>query len=118
MLKRNWKLITMLLVSLSIVLGLTACGEDDAANGEDGKSLKEEYTVVSDTSFVPFEFKEDGEYVGFDIDLIHAIADEAGFKINFETTNFDGIIPGLQTDRKSTRLNSSQVDISYDYFSL
>jgi len=97
MLKRNWKLITMLLVSLSIVLGLTACGEDDAANGEDGKSLKEEYTVVSDTSFVPFEFKEDGEYVGFDIDLIHAIADEAGFKINFETTNFDGIIPGLQT---------------------
>src|SRR5699024_8952322 len=47
--------------------------------------------------FVPFEFKEDGEYVGFDIDLINAIADEVGFEINLETTNFDGIIPGLQT---------------------
>lgn len=97
MLKGNWKLIAMLFVSLFVVLGLTACGDDDAASGADGSALKDEYTVVSDTSFVPFEFKEDGEYVGFDIDLIHAIADEAGFKIDFETTNFDGIIPGLQT---------------------
>jgi glutamine transport system substrate-binding protein len=46
---------------------------------------------------VPFEFYEDGEYVGFDIDLINAVADEAGFEIELETTNFDGIIPGLQT---------------------
>ncbi|ALX50577.1 glutamine ABC transporter substrate-bindnig protein [Lentibacillus amyloliquefaciens] len=53
--------------------------------------------VATDSSFVPFEFKEDGEYVGFDIDLINAIADEAGFDIELEVTNFDGIIPGLQT---------------------
>lgn len=98
MLRKNWKLIATMLTSLVMIIGLTACGEDDEASGaEDSSSLKDEYTVVSDTSFVPFEFKEDGEYVGFDIDLIHAVADEAGFEINFETTNFDGIIPGLQT---------------------
>src|SRR5690625_426358 len=97
MFKKNWKLIATLFVSLIMVIGLAACGEDDEASGDGEAGLKDEYTVVSDTSFVPFEFKEDGEYVGFDIDLIHAVADEAGFKINFETTNFDGIIPGLQT---------------------
>lgn len=97
MLKKQWKLIATLCVSLFIVLGLSACGDEDSATGAEGDSLDDEYTVVSDTSFVPFEFKEDGEYVGFDIDLIHAVADEAGFEINFETTNFDGIIPGLQT---------------------
>ncbi|HLR75401.1 MAG TPA: transporter substrate-binding domain-containing protein [Virgibacillus sp.] len=97
MFKKNWKLIATLFVSLIMVIGLAACGEDDEASGNGEAALKDEYTVVSDTSFVPFEFKEDGEYVGFDIDLIHAVADEAGFKINFETTNFDGIIPGLQT---------------------
>lgn len=69
--------------------------EADEASAENG--LKDTYVVASDTSFVPFEFKEDGEYVGFDIDLIHAIADEVGFEIELETTNFDGIIPGLQT---------------------
>src|SRR5690625_967019 len=81
------------------MLGLVACGSGDeeadaeAAEGE----LKDTYTVATDTSFVPSEFKEDGEYVGFDIDLINAIADEVGFEIDLETTNFDGIIPGLQT---------------------
>src|SRR5690625_2807721 len=88
--KRQWKLLSALMFSVIIMIGLVGCGDDSDA-------LKDEYTVVSDTSFVPFEFKEDGEYVGFDIDLIYAIADEVGFEINFETTNFDGIIPGLQT---------------------
>lgn len=98
MLRNNWKLIGTLFVSLMLVVVLTACGGNDEVSGaEEDSDIKSEYTVVSDTSFVPFEFKEDGEYVGFDIDLIHAIADEAGFEINFETTNFDGIIPGLQT---------------------
>jgi glutamine transport system substrate-binding protein len=72
---------------------LTACGGDESSDGE----LQESYVVVSDTSFVPFEFYEDGEYVGFDIDLINAVAEEVGFEIEMETTNFDGIIPGLQT---------------------
>ncbi|MYL46734.1 transporter substrate-binding domain-containing protein [Virgibacillus halodenitrificans] len=97
MIKKNWRLISTFLLTALLVLVLAACGAEEKADGEGKSELKKEYTVVSDTSFVPFEFKEDGEYVGFDIDLINAIADEAGFKINMETTNFDGIIPGLQT---------------------
>ena len=84
------------LAALTLTVGLSACsGGDDAADGE----LKDSYTVATDTSFVPFEFKEGGEYVGFDIDLINAIADDAGFTIDLKTTNFDGIIPGMQTGR-------------------
>src|SRR5690625_5588509 len=81
------------------MLGLVACGSgDEEADAEASEGeLKDTYTVATDTSFVPFEFKEDGEYVGFDIDLINAVADEVGFEIEMETTNFDGIIPGLQT---------------------
>ncbi|HLR02891.1 MAG TPA: transporter substrate-binding domain-containing protein [Virgibacillus sp.] len=95
---KNLKYLIAILFSLILLGALSACGGDEEANGsEDGADLKDEYTVVTDTSFVPFEFKEDGEYVGFDIDLINAIADEVGFDINLETTNFDGIIPGLQT---------------------
>ncbi|MFC4023597.1 glutamine ABC transporter substrate-binding protein [Oceanobacillus longus] len=113
--KRNWKTQVTVFISIMLILLLAACGsEEETDTTEDtegaessestesteastGSELEDTYTVVSDTSFVPFEFMEDGEYTGFDIDLIHAIAEEAGFEIELETTNFDGIIPGLQT---------------------
>jgi len=53
--------------------------------------------VATDTAFVPFEFKRDGKYTGFDIELWEAIAKEAGFKYELRPMDFNGIIPGLQT---------------------
>ncbi|RYG71593.1 transporter substrate-binding domain-containing protein [Lentibacillus lipolyticus] len=105
---------------------LAACGEGEetGSDAEEGGELKDTYTVASDTSFVPFEFKKDGEYVGFDIDLINAVADEAGFEIELETTNFDGIIPGLQTGSFDmavagigiTEERKKKIDYSNPYF--
>lgn len=80
--------------SLAMTAGLSACSSGES---DDDSPLEDSYTYATDTSFVPFEFKKDGEYVGFDIDIINAIADEAGFELEQEVTNFDGIIPGLQT---------------------
>lgn len=90
---------------MALLLGLTACGNGDengngdaGANGDvDESAIEDTYTVATDSSFVPFEFEEDGEHVGFDMDIIQAIADEVGFEIELDVTNFDGIIPGLQT---------------------
>lgn len=110
--KGNWRTQITVFISIMLILVLAACGSDeepDTTETTDGTEssesteasaegeLDDTYTVVSDTSFVPFEFMEDGEYTGFDIELINAIAEEAGFEIELETTNFDGIIPGLQT---------------------
>lgn len=56
-----------------------------------------ELLVATDTAFVPFEFKQDGKYTGFDIELWDAIAKEAGLKYELRPMDFNGIIPGLQT---------------------
>lgn len=56
-----------------------------------------ELLVATDTAFVPFEFKQDGKYTGFDIELWDAIAKEAGLKYSLRPMDFNGIIPGLQT---------------------
>ncbi|MCC2597422.1 glutamine ABC transporter substrate-binding protein GlnH [Pusillimonas sp. MFBS29] len=56
-----------------------------------------ELLVATDTAFVPFEFKQDGKYTGFDIELWEAIAQEAGLKYSLRPMDFNGIIPGLQT---------------------
>jgi glutamine transport system substrate-binding protein len=56
-----------------------------------------ELLVATDTAFVPFEFKKDGKYTGFDIELWDAIAKQAGLKYSLRPMDFNGIIPGLQT---------------------
>ena len=87
--------------AIALSAGLVGCSSDDPTSETNGESaeggLKETYTVATDSSFVPFEFDEDGEHVGFDIDIVNGIAEEVGFDVNLKITNFDGIIPGLQT---------------------
>ena len=55
--------------------------------------------VVTDPSFVPFEMldTETGEMIGFDMDMIHELAERAGFEVNLTTMEFNGIIPAIQT---------------------
>lgn len=52
--------------------------------------------VGTDATFKPFEYKNDGKYEGFDIDLIEAVAKELGAdKVEYVDTEFKGLIPGL-----------------------
>jgi len=94
------KLLTLLIAVLTVSL-LAACGSSDSANGEGGNSDGETYTVATDANFKPFEYKnpDTGEMEGFDIDLMRAIAKEAGFNVEFKTMQFDGLITGMQSGR-------------------
>ncbi|MFG6118769.1 glutamine ABC transporter substrate-binding protein [Thalassobacillus sp. B23F22_16] len=81
----------ILTIVLSVLL-LAGCNTGDAT---------EKYTVATDNNFVPFEFlnEETGEMEGFDIDLIKAVADEAGFEVEIESMKFDGVVSGMQSGR-------------------
>lgn len=60
--------------------------------------------VATDTAFVPFEFKEGDKYVGFDIDMWDAIAQEIGVSYTLQPMDFNGIIPALQTKQVDVAL--------------
>ena len=52
------------------------------------------------SGFPPFEFREDGELMGFDIDLLEAVVAETEFELGeWEDFDFDGLIPALTSDR-------------------
>lgn len=53
--------------------------------------------VAVDTAFVPFEFRQGEEYVGFDIDIWAAVADELGVTYEIQPMDFNGILPAIQT---------------------
>ena len=85
---------------------------------------KDKLIVGCDTNFMPFEFKQDGQYVGFDIDFWAAIAKEIGEEYELQPMDFNGLIPALQTGNidvaiaamtiKSER--EKVVDFAYPYY--
>jgi len=52
--------------------------------------------VGSDTAFPPFENVEGGTTVGFDVDLMAAIAAKLGMTSEFKSYKFDALITGVQ----------------------
>ena len=95
---KKWTLLALL---LAVLIVLAACGdsEEESGSGESGGGEGESYRVGIDTTYPPFEFEEDGEYTGIDIDLIKAIAENQDFEIDFNPMDFGGIIPALQADQ-------------------
>ncbi len=97
------RVVKTLLASVAVV-ALASCASTGAgsnaqstasnisAAGLNGRTLK----VAHDVSFPPFEFESNGKYVGFDLDMMNAVAKKANFKINFMPMDFNGIIPALQ----------------------
>lgn len=67
-------------------------------------AVAEDLIVATDTAFVPFEFKQDGVYVGFDIDMWDAIANDLGVTYELRPMDFNGIIPALQTGQVDVAL--------------
>jgi ABC-type amino acid transport substrate-binding protein len=65
-----------------------------------GNTTKEmsTYIVGTEAQFPPFEIVDSqGKVVGFDVDLMNAIAEDQGFKVKYMDQDFAGLIPALQT---------------------
>ncbi|HFU3946206.1 TPA: ABC transporter substrate-binding protein/permease [Streptococcus suis] len=59
--------------------------------------VKSSYTIVADSSFAPFEYQdENGNYVGIDMELIKAIAEQQGFTITIQNPGFDAALNAVQ----------------------
>ena len=56
-----------------------------------GKTLR----IGTDATYPPFESMKNGAFVGFDIELGEAIAQEMGAKTRWINTAFDGVFPAL-----------------------
>ena len=83
------------------------------------------YTVGTDAAYAPFESQnEKGEIVGFDIEVVQAIAKKAGFEVKFVNTPWEGIFNALgQGDRDMvvsavtiTEERKGTMDFSDPYF--
>lgn len=62
--------------------------------------VKESYTIAMDSSFAPFEYQNDsGKYVGIDIDILNAIAENQGFNLKLTNPGFDAALNAVQSSQ-------------------
>jgi len=87
------------LAVLAVAIFAAGCGDGDdettGANGGGGAPL----TVGSDIPYPPFEQGKPGNYTGYDIELMEAIAEAIGRKAEFQDTSFDTIFRDLAQGR-------------------
>ena len=80
---------------------LAACGKKEPAPAPaataPAPAPAKVYVVGTDAAYAPFESQnEKGEIVGFDIDVVQAIAAKAGIQVKFVNTPWEGIFNTLQ----------------------
>lgn len=98
--KKFGRIFVALVLVLGLVLTATACGQKAAQPAPQKEAPKEiVYKVGTEPTFAPFEMTDEktGAIIGFDIDLIKAIAADQGFKVEIVNLGFDGLIPAVQT---------------------
>jgi polar amino acid transport system substrate-binding protein len=98
--------------ALALGLSLAACGSDEegpGASGDAGSDLElvdaGTLTVCSEIPYKPFEYEEDGEFTGFDIDLVREIATRLDLELEVLPSAFEGLQSGAA-------LNSQQCDLA------
>ena len=113
-----------LVIAMIIVLTcgvLAGCGSKDEGKDADTKT----YIAATEPTYPPFDTTdEEGNIVGFDMDLMDAIAEDQGFKVKYQAFEFDAIVPAIQAgnaDIIAAAMNvdekrAEQVDFSDKYF--
>ena len=115
--------------ALCIVAGslLIACGKREApAAPQVAASAPARVLVVgTDAAYAPFESQnEKGEIVGFDIDIVKAVAQKAGLEVKFVNTPWEGIFNALKQGDRDLLVSSititderkQSMDFSAPYF--
>ena len=114
------KIFKLLLVSMMIVItAFSFIGCTKAVTSSDGTSnevtsneagQKTDFIVGFDDTFVPMGFKdENGEIVGFDIDLAKEVATRIGLEVKFQPIDWS---------MKETELNSGNIDAIWNGYTI
>lgn len=94
----NWKHILCVCALAAIGFGLAGCGDEAPAKSADGKPILH---AATHANWNPFEYLDKGQIVGFDIDLIKAMGEKAGYEVEVTDTGWEAIFEQIrqgQTD--------------------
>lgn len=87
--------------SLAMIMAaamLAGCGEKQETATETAENGAKKYVIATDTAFPPFEFTNASqEFVGIDVDILAAIAEDQGFEYELNSLGFDAALTAVQS---------------------
>ena len=138
------KRVLSVMLAAAMVLSMTACGskaeparaETEAAATEEAATeapaeeapaaeSKGSYIIATDTVFAPFEFTDaDNNFVGIDVDLLAAIAEDQGFEYELQSLGFDAALLAVESGQADgviagmsiTEARKEKFDFSDSYY--
>ena len=111
--KKSILIILSLVIIIGIIMGVTF-----NKKGTD----EEKIIVVTEAGFPPYEFYDDNEIVGVDIEVAKKVAEKLGKKLEIKDVDFDAIINEVKTGKGDfgvglsiTEERLEEVDFSIEY---
>lgn len=99
------KIMRVACLMLAVVLALgcfAGCGE-----AKDGEKT---WIVATDTVFKPFEYTDNtGKFVGIDVDILAAVAEDQGFKYELKSLGWDAAIAACQSGQADAMIAGASI---------
>lgn len=88
-----------LTAALSCTALLAGCGSTTSENDTASTSEETTLTMATNAEFPPYEYMENNEVVGIDVDIAQAICNKLGMTLAIDNIAFDSIIPAVQSGK-------------------
>ena len=98
LMKKIAKILALCLAAVMIVASFAACSKSEDNKGiTDAKKDEKTWIIATDTVFKPFEYTDaSGNFVGIDVDILAAVAEDQGFKYQLNSLGWDASIAACQ----------------------
>ena len=95
------------LVAAGVLAACSGGDKKDSASSEAATPGKKEIVVATNASPKPFNYEDNGELTGYEIEVVRAIfKDSDKYDVKFEKTEWSGVFAGLDSDRYQMAVNN------------
>ena len=102
-----------------MALSLAACGGSassaasgaaDTSSAATAEATGKKWVVATDTVFKPFEYTDaSGNFVGIDVDILAAIAEDQGFEYELKSLGWDAAIAACQSGQADAMIAGASI---------
>ena len=94
-------------IGLASALVLAACGASagEEATSLDSGSADKTVTIAASPDGYPQHYQEGDELKGFSVEVAEAVAEEAGYEIEWALSDWSGVVAALQAGKADTAVN-------------